>query len=191
MQVIELVGFEEAKKLFGTEKFEKAQGRAIKKALDKSYTKLSFQITGKWAIKKKDLKPALHKRMAYGRNPTGYLTARSKPLTWRFFGAKQNRKGVSVKILRGGSRKTWLDSFGVQKPGGTVFFTKTGDRYVRRRDVRSDARTKKTYIRPRLPITKQAVITVASMFDQSNAYNPTVKVAGDTWQKEFIRQLSL
>lgn len=200
LQTIELEGLEEARKLFGDEKFKKASGRAVKKALDKSYTEMTRRITAKWNIKKKDLASVITKRMSYvGDYPTGYLTARSRSLSWRFFGAKQVAKGVSVKVTKSGGRKLHLDSFYTSNLRGTNpdqkagygFVSKVSGKYVRKRDVRSDAKNKQTYIRPRLKIKMQRVITVASMFGQVNAFNPTVKVAGDTWLKEFTRQLTL
>ncbi|MCK5682199.1 hypothetical protein KAI46_15465, partial [bacterium] len=97
------------------------------------------------------------------------------------------------RIKKSGSRKTYLDSFWNPnlKNSGYGFTTKTGELHVRKYDVRSDAKTKRTYIPSRLPLTVRRVITVASMFEQSPTFIPVQKIAGETWQHEFLRQLTL
>ena len=209
LQAIQLEGIDEARKLFSPEKFKKASTRAVGKALDKSLTTASRQIRQKWNIKKKALEtnaliptPPLAKRLRFiGDVPVGYLTARSRPLSWRFFGGVQVAKGVKVKISKWSTMKTRPDSFWAtnlqgesgNQAAGYGFVTKYNKRIKRKRAPRSDRKfkPKDSGVKPRLKLRFNRVITVASMFKQTNAYNPTIKIAGETWQKEFIRQLTL
>jgi len=191
---IELAGYEEARNLFSVAKFNKANYRAVKKGTDKGFTELSRVLRRKWNIKAGVLAKSLHKRYSGGNEPRGYVTARSRPLSWRFFNPKTTAQGgVKVKITKTEGIHTAYDTFYAKSlsHGGYGWVSKSGAAHPRIRKRRSDAKHKTNQVRPRLPIVMHRVITVASMFEQTRAYGSVVKVAGDTWQKEFVRQLSL
>ena len=82
------------------------------------------------------------------------------------------RSGVYVQILRGGAQTHLPHAFMIGLKSGHVgVFERQG--------------------KSRLPIREDRTITVASMFQQEQVYDPAVKVAGKVWADEFTRQLTL
>lgn len=184
---VEILNREQIERLFAPEKYKKANLRGLKKALDKAYTEAGRAITGVWNLKKKDVKPYLKKRIDYTGQAAAYLTARSKPLGLRLFGARAVRKGVSYKIKKAGRRQTLAESF--MREGRPVF-TRFGPPHARKRARRSDAVYKSRLVRPRLPIEAKRVITLASILGQDKVSRPVMEAAGETWQREVVRQLT-
>ncbi len=182
-------GLAAAEKLFGVKKVDRALGRGLKKGVNKGFTVAKKNLAAAWNLKQMFFGEHLTKRVTQN---TGYIKAASYPVAWRHFGARQTARGVKVKFKKTGSAQLHLDSFfSVMPNGGFGYFSKSGTRYVRRRDVRSDARNRQTYIRPRLPLEKRHGITVASMFGQRKVFEPVEAAAGTALEKEFLRQLSL
>lgn len=189
---IQFEGYDEALALFGTKKVDKAQGRSLNLAARKGRTEAGRLIRKRWNIKAKDVNQRL---TAAAKAKPGQLSAeivaRSRPFSLSYFGAKyyrgttvqtrkvgrrlkraSGRSGVYVQIFRGGPQTHLPHSFMTGLSSGHVgVFERIG--------------------KARLPIREERTITVASMFQQEQVYDPTVKLIGKVWQDEFVRQLSL
>jgi len=189
---IQLEGLDEALALFGPKKVDKAQGRALNLAARKGRVEASRRIRKHWNIKAKDVNQRL--KVVAKANPgklTAEIVARSRPFSLSYFGAKyyrgttvqtkksgrrlkrsSGRSGVYVQILRGGPQTHLPDSFMIGLSSGHVgVFNRMG--------------------KARLPIREERAITLASMFQQAQVYDPAVKVIGKIWADEFTRQLTL
>lgn len=189
---IKLEGYEQALGMFDSKIVDKSAYRALNRAVSSGRTEASKSIRGKWNIQKKDLDSKLTKITAKKTgDQTAVLIAKSRPFSLTYFGAKWYRKrsmttrqkstlykrstgksGVYAKVLRGGQTTHMPHSF-IQsmRSGHMGVFERLG---------------KKRY-----PIKERKVITIASMFDQANAMQPTVDKIEQSWSKEFFRQLEL
>ncbi len=185
-------GYDEALALFGPKKVDRAQVRSLNLAARKGRVEASRLIRKKWNIKAGDVNRRL--TVAAKARPgqlSTEIVARSRPFSLSYFGAKyyrgttvqtrkssrrlkraSGRSGVYVQILRGGAQTHLPHAFMIGLKSGHVgVFERQG--------------------KSRLPIREDRTITVASMFQQEQVYDPAVKVAGKVWADEFTRQLTL
>lgn len=190
---IKLEGYEQALGMFDSKIVDKSAHRALNRAVASGRTEASNHIYAKWNIKKKDINRAVTAIKAQSSGSiTAFINAKSRPLSLTYFGAKEyapyatiskagrktrktrnrTKKGVYVKVLRGGSNTHKPNSF-IQsmRSGHTGVFERVG--------------------KSRYPIKERKVVTIASMFNQANAMQPTVDKIEQSWSKEFFRQLEL
>jgi hypothetical protein len=89
--------------------FNLAVARAINHTIAKAKTGASRDIRGEYKVKAKDLSGKLAISKATRVSQTGMIRVSAKPLPIVSFGARQTRKGVSVKIT--GKRKVIKSAF--------------------------------------------------------------------------------
>lgn len=89
--------------------FRSGVARAINHTAAKARTQASKEIRSEYRIRAKDLRPALTTTKASAQNIEGRLVAKGKNLPLLAFGAKQNKRGVSVNVT--GQRKQIRSAF--------------------------------------------------------------------------------
>lgn len=189
---ISLEGYEQALTMFDGRVVDTAARRALTRAIERGRTEARRAIHAKWNIKKTDINRAINSIKVSGNEISAIISAKGRPLSLSYFGAKEyahfstisrsgrktrktqnkSKKGVYVKIYRDGQL--------THKPKGFVQTMHSGHIGVFERVGKS-----------RYPIRERKVITIASMFSQSGAIEPTVEAIHKSWSSEFFRQLEM
>ena len=190
---IKLKGYDQALAMFDSKVVDKSAYRALNRAVASGRTEASRHIYDKWHIKKCDINRAVKSiKASRSGGITAYINAKSRPLSLTYFGAKQyapyatiTRKGRKSRKTRNRSKRgvyaqILRDGGVTHKPHGFIQTMSSGHVGVFERVGKS-----------RYPIKERKVITIASMFDQSAAMEPTVDKIEETWSKEFFRQLEM
>lgn len=90
--------------------------RAINHTIAKAKTSSARDLQVSYSIKARDVKKALAVHKASRRGLTGSLMASVRPIPLQAFSARQNQKGVSVRVKK--SRKTIRSAFIATMPSG-------------------------------------------------------------------------
>lgn len=107
-----------------------------REAVARAYTELN--------LKKRDVRKAIKRSQARSARTSGTVSVRARPVPLIAFGARQTRRGVSLKIERGGKRFRLRHSFIATMP--------SGHRGVFERDIRKTPRRGPPPHRSGLPI---------------------------------------
>lgn len=103
----------------------KVLAAAVNDTAKQEKTQISAAIREKVNIKKKDIDPSITFTRATPDNPGSVLTlAKSKRLPLKYFGARQNARGVTYQIDKNGGRVLREHAFIVKSLGGHVFLRK-------------------------------------------------------------------
>lgn len=99
-----------------------AEVRAINKTARGLRTQISKGVRKRVALKSSTIKESLSLDKARRRaNPSARLSIKPKPISLKHYGARQIRKGVSVRVLKTSGRKLIKHAFVVSKLGGHPF----------------------------------------------------------------------
>lgn len=103
--------------------FTNAVRSTVNKLLRKGRVAASKKVREVYNIKAGDLKKHTIVKRASNSNPVGTIRVRGKRMHLISFGAKQNKRGVSVMVKKKGSRKTIRHAFisPAQKQGANLF----------------------------------------------------------------------
>lgn len=104
-------------------KFDQAVVRAINHTIAKAKTSASKEIRNVYGAKSKDVKKALLLFRASRIDPSGSLVATGRPLPLMAFRARQNKRGVSVRI-KGKSRLVHKAFIATMKSGHKGVFAR-------------------------------------------------------------------
>lgn len=198
MITFKVTGIEEARGLFSPKKIETAVTRTLNEIGKKARTATINAIAGKYNIKRGDLSETstgqsrIKLFAASAGNNTAIINITGKPVSLAYFGAKQTvgnkvitakkgyktkRKGklqgVAVEVLKG--KKTLLSNsfIGAVKAGNAGFhlgvFVRVGKR--------------------RLPIIERKVVTLPTMFNNTNAAEMISKIVSGEFGTIFYRNL--
>ena len=173
---------------------DKAARQSLNRAVRDGRATASDRIYKRWNIKKRDINRAV-RALKVTRTNDGFqagISAKGRPLSLAYFGAKQyrpystvtrnkttrrkrrsSRRGVFVQILRGGEV--------THKPHAFIASVKT-----KRADVNHIGVFERVGEK-RHPIIERKLITVASMFNQEHVMNPTIERIEKSWNREFPR----
>jgi hypothetical protein len=118
-----------------------AQSRVINRALSAVNTEGSIQVRKYYNLKASRVKKNFSVRKATKNNLSGYWRSEGRPVGLLQFGARKNKKGVSVKVMTDGSRTTVFGAFiQIPKITQTGKAIKTGPQVFWRDLVSSDKR---------------------------------------------------
>lgn len=99
-----------------------AEVRAINKTARGLRTQISKGVRKRVALKSSTVKQSLSLEKARRRaNPQARLSIKPKPISLKHYGARQIRKGVSVRVKKSSGRKLIKHAFMVAKLGGHPF----------------------------------------------------------------------
>lgn len=98
--------------------FRTGVARALNHTAAKAKTQASREIRGVYRIKAKDLNPSIKVSRTNGDELQSRVVATGKNLALHSFGAKQNKRGVSVNIM--GQRKTIRSAFIARMKSGHI-----------------------------------------------------------------------
>lgn len=173
---LKVKGAEKLKKMLSSADLKKAVKMALNDSAKNAKVAGSKKIRDKFAIKAGDLNRHLTiSKAATINDATIFIRAASKPFGFAYFGAKNVKKGVSVKVRKTGKRRVIPGVF-----MATVVAGKTDSHLgVFRRVGKS-----------RLPIFEKKVITAASMFAQSGPQVSTIKTAVIKFAERFQHHFS-
>lgn len=200
MITIKLEGVEQARKAYDPKIVNRAARMAMNEAARQARTAAlkSIRVEQGYNIKASDLRQKLRiTSKASIADLTAELTATGRPISLAYFGAKEVRdigrgrvltqtrtsgrivkrtkakRGVTVKIKRGKTthmKDAFMSSVAAISKGELVGYHVGVFRRLTRK---------------RLPIMEKAVVTIASMFGNSNTQAAITKAVEDTWRKRF------
>jgi RNase P/RNase MRP subunit p29 len=101
---------------------ETAIMRSVNRSLTGVKTDMARETSKVLNIKQKRIKKDITIRKANKSDLSGMVSSKGKPVNLEQFGAKERKKGVSVKVLKSGGRKTI--------PGAFIFIGKNSNRLV-------------------------------------------------------------
>lgn len=153
---------------------DKATLRAINRTVDAVATEANREIRKVYRIKARDVSRAITKQRAHKRQAvmTGAVIIRGRGLNLIDFGARQNRRGVAVRVLVSGPRKTIPGAF-------IATNTRTGFRGVFRRVGRE-----------RYPIVNLRSVSLPQAVRNKVVQSAIRKAADATFLKTFNQQLA-
>ena len=103
---VEIKYFDEVKKLVDEKVYIKASKRALKESVRKFKSGIIKDVRQRYNVKTSMLKSKMKERYGYiGREYAWQLQIASRPLSLTHFGARQTKKGVTVKIKKDRGRK--------------------------------------------------------------------------------------
>lgn len=112
---------------------EKASRSAVNKMLAKARTRAVREIRQTYNIKSKDLtqksksrKPRIYLERARGRKPQGAIVSRKERIPLFAFGAREGKRGVTVKVKRQGGRKLVRGAFLATARNTTTLWKRKG-----------------------------------------------------------------
>lgn len=109
------------------EKILKATVRTLNKLMKKSRTAISKAVRSEYTIKAKDLKRATYIQKANRYKMVAAIIVKGHRIPLMYFSAKQNKKGVSVRIKKSTGRKTIRSAFiAVMNSGHVGVFQRVG-----------------------------------------------------------------
>lgn len=135
---IDVKGMEEVQQLFRDLKQDapRAMVRSINKTLPGVRTDMTQAIYDQYAVTKTKIRSTFKIKRASITQQMGLVATKGRHLNLSEFGARQTQKGVTVKILREGSRKLL--------PGAFIRTMKSGKKLVLQREYHAT----KTSVRP-------------------------------------------
>ena len=179
--------FDKIKNILNEKTFNKAVVRTLNRVANAGFTAGSKKIREEYNIKARDIKKASKIRKATFNDQRVILTISGGSIPFKYFGAKQTKKGVTVKIKRYGPRILVKHAF----IGG----------YIPKRKGRSYKMVKVSnwggghvYIRKgkaRLPIVKLAAtsVTIPKLFASDKVIAAIESRVGEIAGEEFVRNL--
>jgi hypothetical protein len=152
---------------------DKVMVRAVNRTMEQGQTRMAREITTEFNIKARDVKARMKLHKANARGGSFRIQAslevtskRGRSLNVINFAAKQAKKGVSVKILRNGGRKTIKGAF-IGNQGRTVF---------------------KRVGKERLPIKAVQTIDVEQMFNAKRINRMVLQLLEQKFPEVFERE---
>lgn len=202
---IKLEGYDELRAQLDPKIVDKAATRALGRAVSAGRTVAADKIYQKYNIKKRDINRAV-KAVKANRGttgPTASIVAKGRSMSLTYFGAKwyrtksvttrnkstlrkrkTGRTGVYAKIMRGGDTTHKPHAFiaAVGTKRADIFHIGVFERVPGSRMASNPKKEK---------IVERKLITIASMFGQSGAWDPTVERITETWNSEFPRLINV
>jgi hypothetical protein len=204
MLTVKLEGYAEIRASLNPAIVDKAARQALNRAVDSGRAEAARQIYAKWNIKKADINRAVK---AIKANTNGDLQAtiyaKGRPLSLSYFGAqwfrprsvttrhkstlrKRNtgKSGVFVKLLRDGKTTHKPHAFiaAVNTKRSDIFHIGVFERIPGSR-MKSNP--------DKEALIERKLISIASMFAQANAWDPTIEKVEETWNREFPRLIGV
>ncbi len=100
--------------------FKKAARSTVNKLLRRGRTLMSKQVRQVYNIKAGDLKKYTKMHRATNANAAGAIVISGNPMPLILFGAKQNRRGTSVRVKKTTGRRTIGGAFIATMPSGKI-----------------------------------------------------------------------
>ncbi len=126
---------------------QSAARSTVNKLINRGRVRASKRVREKYNIKATALRASTKTHRATNRNPAATLIVRGRMMPVILFSAKQNRRGVSVRIIKESGRKTIKSAFIATMPSGkSQVWMRSGG--------------------PRLPIKQIVTLSPAKMFEK-------------------------
>ena len=179
--------FRKLKRNLDGKTLNKAVVRTLNRVARTGFTAGSKRIREEYNIKAKDIKKASKLRRATYNDQKAILTVSGGPIPFKYFGAKQTKKGVTVKIKRQGPRilieHAFIGGYIPKREGKTYRMVKVsnwggGHVYIRKGKAR-------------LPIVKLAAtsVTIPKLFASDKVIAAIESRVGEIAGEEFVRNL--
>lgn len=171
---IKLKGLDEVLAALSPKTYEKALRRTMTETRRSAVTSLSRAIRQEYAVKAKDAKGGMR---VWSDGAEVFMRVSGKPLPLKRFGARQTKKGVTVKIRKDRKRKLVRGAFIQQSLGGHVF--------ARQLKYRRDAsKEEKKLMRRRLK--KLYTLSLAQMANEDTV-RKTIREVASKFDERFRR----
>lgn len=184
---LKIIGLSSIEVLANETVIRKAIATALNRTATSAFTAGSKKIRERYNIKAKDIRASSYLAKATSGNTEATLSITGGPIPFKYFGAKQVAKGVTVRILKGRRRSLIKHAF---IGGYTRERTNAkGKGKYKMRKV-SDFGGGNVFMRKgkaRLPLIRMAAtsITVPKLFERKDIYDVFVLSANKTFEKEF------
>jgi hypothetical protein len=185
---LEIRGLSEAEQLLNAQYIVQAISRALNRAAKAAFTLGSKEIRKEYNIKAADIKKAAQIKPATFGSLQAVISISGGPIPFKYFGARQTKQGVTVKIKKSGKRTLIKGAF----IGGYIPIrqkTKRGRVSFKMVNV-SDWGGGHVFIRKgksRLPIVKMATtqVTIPKLFQSRRIWPVIERKISETFKKEF------
>ncbi len=143
---------------------------SVNRAVAQTRTQARRQVQEEVALKARDVNAAIVGRRAVRGQLAGAVEILNKPIPLHRYGAKQTRKGVTVRVKKSGGRKLVGGHFvATMRSGHVGVFRRKGDN--------------------RLPIRERFGPSVLQVLNDQGQTQRILKFASRSLQKELVRRL--
>ncbi len=167
---VNIDGFYELQKALKPESFKKALNRTVRRMGTRFRKTAVKEVRTTYNVKAKKLKQYISAKTHYGKDGVKWIFyVRGRPLSLIHFGARQTRKGVSVKVRKDRGRRVIKGAFVAPDKGGHF-------RVFKRKG------------KERLPIESKYTLSVPQMFNKEILDKAKREVEAN-YEKEFKHNL--
>ncbi|MCG5538947.1 phage tail protein [Halorhodospira sp. 9622] len=166
---------EDLEEVFGAELIETARVSATNRTLTKLRTAANREVRRAYNLRARDVRKAMRIVRAGRGQSAGFLIVEGPRVPLNAFGARQTRRGVTVRVRKGSGRRLVRGAFKARMPSGHEGV------FVRRRQGGQRAR--------RLPIDERYSLSVAQMLRAEGVLGTVLEQADAEYRRQLADQL--